>query len=198
MKTRRRKRTILAISYNSITMPKVKVPAPDRSQHVLSHVPQPVSLSVLPQRIRLGTANVKLVVTLVWISAQASQDRSSRRAAFRPGSRPNSCGRGPGGIPVATLPALRARARTGWSAFATGSPRRGQRACRARSRQGQMRDRFRREWLQHLCNEQRSGAGDLYRELFRLDLGWLHPNRELHYDDPSRVLRRADLRHRAR
>src|ERR1700735_5177468 len=59
-----------------------KAPAPDRSQHVLSHVPQPVSLSVLPQRIRLGTANVKLVVTLVWISAQASQDRSSRRAAF--------------------------------------------------------------------------------------------------------------------
>ena len=59
-------------------------------------------------------------------------------------------------------------------------------------------DRFRREWLQHLCNEQRSGAGDLYRELFRLDLGWLHANRELHYDDPSRVLRRADLRHRAR
>src|ERR1700722_18409388 len=86
MKTPRRKRTILAISYNSITMP--KVPAPDRSQHVLSHVPQPVSLSVLPQRIRLGTANVKLVLTLVWISAQASQDLSSRRAAFAPWEQP--------------------------------------------------------------------------------------------------------------
>jgi hypothetical protein len=62
----------------------------------------------------------------------------------------------------------------------------------------EMRDRFRREWLQHLCNEQRSGAGDLYRELFRLDLGRLDANRELHHDDPSWVLRRADLRHRAR
>src|ERR1700722_12743314 len=60
------------------------VAAPDRSQHVLAHVPQPVSLSVFP-RTRLGTANVKLALMIAWTSAQAAaqaQERSSRRAAF--------------------------------------------------------------------------------------------------------------------
>src|SRR5580698_11601703 len=60
------------------------VAAPDRSQHVLAHVPQPVSSNVFP-RIRLGTTHVKLVLILAWTSAQVAaqaQERSSRRAAF--------------------------------------------------------------------------------------------------------------------
>ena len=45
--------------------------APDRSQHVLAHVPQPVSSNVFP-RIRLGTTTVKSVLILAWTSAQAA------------------------------------------------------------------------------------------------------------------------------